>query len=255
MRKRTALALLALVVGSIAVSAADQADPRKALEEARKFAQEGKYAEALEKHVWFHENALKIRPSLAGVRLSFALSDWIQLGEKYPKARAKLVEIRDADARSLRGGELKFETFLDFASINEYLKATRLTYELFKELHQVYPNFAAQCYGVAREAVMSEADYKLCRSYLKEPKSEFKEIAAQREHLLAFAEKQSEPSKGRLSEAADRRFTQDVRHLIDVLVAVGQTTEAEEIQNNASSVLKTEVIVNARADAKKKFGK
>jgi hypothetical protein len=49
----------------------------QALVDARRLAQTGDYAGALEKHVWFHDNALAIRPGYYGVRLSFALADWV----------------------------------------------------------------------------------------------------------------------------------------------------------------------------------
>ena len=61
-------------------------DPRDILGEARDDREHGRYELALEKHVWFHENALTFRPSLAGVRLSYALDDWLQLAARYPPA-------------------------------------------------------------------------------------------------------------------------------------------------------------------------
>src|SRR5690349_21544262 len=71
-------------------------DPQQILNEARDDARAKHYEEALEKYVWFHEHALEYRPSMSGVRLSFALSDWVKLGESYPPALVKLREIRDA---------------------------------------------------------------------------------------------------------------------------------------------------------------
>jgi hypothetical protein len=70
-------------------------DPHKILDEAQDDARAGRYADALAKHVWFHENALKYEPSLAGVRLSFALGYWVAFGNSYPPALQKLKSIRD----------------------------------------------------------------------------------------------------------------------------------------------------------------
>src|SRR5689334_15054207 len=54
------------------------------LERARNARLAGKYEDALRDHLWFHEHALEEDPTLAGVRLSFALRDWIYLAEQFP---------------------------------------------------------------------------------------------------------------------------------------------------------------------------
>ncbi|RYD32658.1 MAG: hypothetical protein EOP86_15195 [Verrucomicrobiaceae bacterium] len=78
--------------------------PKQALEAARQFEMAVKYAEALERHEWFHENTLRIDPLMAGVRLSFALGDWVRLGKKYPPAMESLRRIRDLKTRAIRTG-------------------------------------------------------------------------------------------------------------------------------------------------------
>src|SRR5258708_507286 len=70
-------------------------DVQRALEDAERFQREGKYAQSLERHIWYHQNALKYAPAQSGVRLSFALSDWAELGKVYPKALAALRSTRD----------------------------------------------------------------------------------------------------------------------------------------------------------------
>ncbi|HKB15254.1 MAG TPA: hypothetical protein VKF62_04275, partial [Planctomycetota bacterium] len=59
----------------------------KVLDEAEALREQGKYEEALQKHIWIHEHSLEQDAAFVGVRLSYALSDWIELGAKYPKAR------------------------------------------------------------------------------------------------------------------------------------------------------------------------
>src|SRR5712691_4761867 len=53
-------------------------DPLQTLRDARDAARRGAHAEALEKYLWFHHHALEHRPSLTGVRLSYAISEWVQ---------------------------------------------------------------------------------------------------------------------------------------------------------------------------------
>src|SRR5262245_62591983 len=99
-----------------AAPAAGDPDPQQVLEEARDLAAQGRYEEALQKHLWFHENALKYDPDLSAVRLSFALGYWVELGEEYPKAREALVAIRDRGDQALRAGDRSFELFHEVAA-------------------------------------------------------------------------------------------------------------------------------------------
>jgi hypothetical protein len=89
-------------------------DPDKILNGAQDDAQAGRYADALAKHVWFHENALKYQPALYGVRLSFALSYWAQLGDAYPPALEKLKSIRDETAKKVRPSRSRTEDLRGF---------------------------------------------------------------------------------------------------------------------------------------------
>jgi len=60
---------------------------QKYLSDTQQMVREGRYQEALERFVWFHDHALEHEPSaMYGVRLSFALSYWKSLGDVYPPA-------------------------------------------------------------------------------------------------------------------------------------------------------------------------
>ena len=67
----------------ISKSATYEATMSEYLDYARKLHDEGRHQEALERYVWFHDNALDHAPSMYGVRLSFALSDWENLGKVF----------------------------------------------------------------------------------------------------------------------------------------------------------------------------
>jgi len=69
---------------------------QKYLSDTQQMVREGRYQEALERFVWFHDHALEHEPSaMYGVRLSFALSYWKSLGDVYPPAMTALVEMRN----------------------------------------------------------------------------------------------------------------------------------------------------------------
>jgi hypothetical protein len=213
------------------VHAADP-DPQAVLNEARSLAMHWKFEDALQKHIWFHENALKHHPSLTGVRLSFALGYWIELGEKYPKAREALVSVRDKDAKELMEGRGSFDLFHDVSAINDYLKEELTTITLFKFLHAKFPNLADQCYPVAEEHLAAMHEYELCSSYIHDSLKEFDEIREMRELNLKFA-KHGPPQ---LRDFAVKSFVERTCRLIEILVRADRKDEAEKIRERALAV-------------------
>lgn len=141
-------------------------DPNKILEQAKADAKAGRYEDALAKHVWFHLNALKYQPSLYGVRLSFALSDWAELGAVYPPALKRLKSIRDEADANIQADKASFNAFHDFTSINNYLKEDDKTKELFLWLDANNPSLAKKVYELAQPALIKAKEYHLCGKYL-----------------------------------------------------------------------------------------
>ncbi len=68
----------------------EQPDLMKIQQEASDMTRSNRYEESLERHVWYHNRFTANRPVCSlGVRNSFALSDWIELGRRYPKASGR----------------------------------------------------------------------------------------------------------------------------------------------------------------------
>jgi hypothetical protein len=227
------------------LGAADEPDPRKVLGEARTLARQGKYEEALQKHLWFHENALKHDQSQGGVRLSFALADWIELGKKYPKAREALVAIRDKDTKAISEGNGSFDLFHDVQSINQYLEEAPKTVELFKTLHDKQPALAKRCYHVAEEDLTARGEYPLCSSYIPDPLQKLDSIKEMRELNLELA-KEGNPQ---LKAYAEESFVEKTCRLINILVGAGRKQDAEKVRERALAVRDDPAIRQAVEDA------
>ena len=108
-------------------------------------ARHGRYDAALEKTLWYWDNAVKIQPSLSAVRRSFLLSDWLSLGESYPPALEKLKAIRDdLEDRILSNDQVRVcaDDFADFAVINQTLRQDVRTIQLFKKIEERSPQDA-----------------------------------------------------------------------------------------------------------------
>jgi serine/threonine protein kinase/uncharacterized RDD family membrane protein YckC len=211
---------------------AQQEATLKVLNEARTLAQQGKYEEALQKHLWFHENALKHMPALVGVRLSYALADWIKLGEKYPKAKGALVAIRDQNVKTISEGNGSFQLFHDVVAINSCLNEEPKTVELFKTLHEKQPDLAKACYHVSEKELAARREYQICISYIPDPLKRFDRIRKMRELNLKLAK----DNRPQLRDYAERSFVEETSRLIEILVGAGRKADAEKVQEQALAV-------------------
>lgn len=207
----------------------------EALREAQRFTSEGKYEEALQKHLWYHEHATELDPSQSGVRLSFALAYWMDLGKKYPKALDALKSVRDQGVARLLKGEGDWSLLYDVYSINRELGESQATVELFKKIHATNPSFAAEIYHGADRALVDAKEYALVSEYMQDPSEQ-----------LATALKLFELNR-KLMRAGDaeRRFTDTMVRLITVLKETGDRERALEIQAEALKVVDSPAIREA----------
>jgi hypothetical protein len=161
--------------------------------QARAHAAQGRPAEALELHRRYFAASRAI-PSLYGVRLSFALSDWAELAETFPPARQALREARRAAADRLLpstaptstapadtpssettpDGELPPEgtsgdAFAEVAAISEALAEASFAVDLFAELDATAPDTAADCAIAAHDLLVRQGRHDLARRYLTDP--------------------------------------------------------------------------------------
>ncbi|RYD22568.1 MAG: hypothetical protein EOP87_26925 [Verrucomicrobiaceae bacterium] len=218
---------------------------QKALDDAREFTKEGKYKEALERHIWFHDHALAKNPAYYGVRLSFALSDWIALGAKYPEALAALRKIRDDKTARLAGGEDNRPLFHDVESINGALGEPRATVELFRKLDAGRPVFAASVVDMAGETLVDAGEFALVKKYMGDPDKRFNTAKSDYDRGLEYAKTSRVPDAAR--GAHERIFSSEVVRIVSVLEKTGDKEKAAEIQKKALAVLDSPTIRDALA--------
>lgn len=215
-------------------------DPSKVLQEARSLAESGHFEEALLKHIWYHENAIRIQPSQLGVRLPFALQYWEELGEKYPEARSALIAIQERNRDTIVMGKCNFSLFQEIAGIDRHLGAQSRTVESFRSLRKIDPKLAEKCYGLAEEALVAQGAYTECLEYLVDPSLNLQRFVEFREELR---DRGSPHEFQKL--AADALFTERASRLVTILAKGGKTAEAEKIRNAALLTLDNETIRNA----------
>lgn len=234
---------IALLLLAIMCSCSAKDEAEEALNAARQLAAEGKYEQALEKQVWFHNHALETRPGYYGVRLSYALSDWIELGKKYPAALSKLKGIRDEKTSRLLAGEKDREIFHDVVSINDHLGESEATVELFKKLEVAHSDFAASVYELADEALVSAREYGLAKKYLGDPIARLESAKRNYEEGMEHAKTSRHGDASR--KAFERIFTGEIVRIITVLDKTGSPEAAREVQSKALAIFETPAIRGA----------
>lgn len=246
--KKTPVVQPKRIVASVKWSPPANPDPQQILNEAQSDAMSGRYEDALAKHVWFHENALKIRPSLYGVRLSFALGYWQQLGIVYPAAKDKLIEIRDEAVKRVSQGDDARAYFHDFESINDVLGDDDRTVRLFISLEKDQPKLAAEVFDIAQPALVRAGEFKVCGKYI-DPERDFHLFV--REHRVGM--QLAEDSQ--IGEAhigfAQQKFANEVSTLVALLVVCDRKAEAAEIAARAKEIRKDDGFAAELDDALK----
>lgn len=211
-----------------------------ALADARRLAADGDYAGALERHLWYHDHALESAPSHYGVRLSFALSDWHRLGEKYPPALDAFRRVRDEKTKRLAEGEEKRELFHDVASMNRTLSDHAATVALFRRLDEGYPAFASKVADIAGEALADRGEHALFRKHLGDPQEVLSAAKRSLELGLDYAKSSPDPESARA--ASERNFSKTVVRLVVTLRETGERETAARIRREALALVDSKTL-------------
>lgn len=255
---------------SPALAPGETADLQKILNTAKSLADEGSYEEALQRYLWYFDHS-RSDDTQRGVRLSFALSDWMNLAGHYPKAKQALIEIRDAEAQRFSDGGGYADLFHEVSAISSYLNDDKATARLFGTVEQKDPALAGQCYFWAQEALIQNGVYEKCLHYLGDPQAAFQQICSSRKQRQTFdirqAERQEQLTKRLQAMAqtnrafarvptlmapppfADENFVRETRQLFEILVGAGRKADAEKIQSQAMAILDDARLKSAVSDA------
>jgi RNA polymerase sigma factor (sigma-70 family) len=223
-------------------------DPQAILNEAQADTAAGRYREALAKHIWYRDNALRYQPSQVGVRNSFALSYWAELAGKYPPAREKLEAIRDQALAQVQDPSADVKTvlsaFITVVSIDNGLQATGKNVELFKWLDTHNPAAARRAYPVAERDLIEAREYTVCGRYLDAD-------ASYRRILNMYnVTKRARPASPELEQFAVKSFSNQSARLVAVLALNHQTEAAARVSGEAAKTIGTPEFATLLAEAR-----
>lgn len=221
-------------------------DPSQILDEARRDTMDGRYAEALAKHIWYHENALKFGPAQYGVRLSFALMYWADLAKVYPPAQVSMLEFCEQARSNVLGGVDAYHSFHEFSSFNDTLGESQATVDLFKTLDKEQPKLAAEIYRIAKDSLILADELHLCSKYT-DAKADYDDLLLKYQAGLEISK--DEQFGDRHLRYAEQSFTREVAKLIALLSISGRLEEAESIAKKAAEVLQSDEFDEALQEA------
>jgi hypothetical protein len=233
------------------------------------------YEAALQRCLAFH-NQWKTSASLISI-----LPDWVELGRRYPRARAALVAIRDGDVREFSQGRGFFALFQEISSINHYLDREDGTYELFNSFRDKDAGLSRQCYIVAQPLLVAHGDYQWCYDHMGDAQTRFDSLRQEFSWRLELQERHkatmekirkqiaevhqqrgfsnmSPPppdASGILKRSAEDSFIGKTRELIEILVATGHPDQAGKIRDQALRVLDDPRLKSAVDDATDRIGR
>jgi hypothetical protein len=205
-------------------------DPSTILSEAHADTRAGRFPDALAKHVWYHENAIKFDGAQTGVRRSFALAYWNELAERFPPARKKLEECRQESRKRVLANKKVFHDFADFASISKELEKDDETVKLFVALDAKDPQLAKQAYNSAEDALIAAKKYRLCGKYIDGDKAIGREIEKLEHYRQLANDQRFGPDITRHGEDAFRKRAPTI---VAILVKCGREEESSRVAEEA----------------------
>jgi hypothetical protein len=202
-------------------------------------ARTGRYEEALTYHIWFHKHALEVDPAFHGVRLSFALSAWFELGMNYPKAIEELRAIRNNSNQLLFDGLEDIDLFQAIVALNHKFGLSTETYILFKHISIVSPEFASRCARLAIPALMEARDFHLARRYIIDPDVMISKLASSFNDDIEYANKiVSAKAKVAMFDAHVHNYCETVSQILATLSETGEQDTAEILRRKAVQLVR-----------------
>jgi len=208
-------------------------NPSDVLTEARKAFEDKAYAIALEKYQWFFENAIKIRPSLYGVRLSYCLIEWAELSKEHPPAKDALIQLKEKSLK-LFHGNLSREHFHEYSSIAEYLGDSKEVFREFLRIHESDTKLAATLFPYVYEYCAEHAMWEICKKYWGDGKKQYESALHIFDHVVEFSKQRT----NEISETAFDSFKKETIWILTALKNANATNEYMDLLSTLESNLK-----------------
>jgi hypothetical protein len=181
--------------------------------------QEKRYEDALAKHLWFHEKS-KDYPALAGVRLSYALGQWLDLGKVHPPALEKMKSLRDQlEIDIAKDSKSDFVKLMDLFAFNRTLGDSKRNVAIFVSLDAQSSPLAKQAFILTFGTLVTHQEFKLAGKYLNSEDYYATALSNYQFHLK-FAADKPKANADRLLNYARESFINKTSTAVAVLVKI-----------------------------------
>lgn len=227
-----------ITIASAAWTPPDNASIETIYNELRTDFQEKRYEDALAKHLWFHEKS-KEYPALAGVRLSFALSQWLDLGKAYPPALEKMKSLRDQlEIDFTKDRKSDFLKLMDLFAFNRTLGDSKRNVAIFATLDAQSSPLAKQAFVLTFGTLVAHQEFNLAGKYL-DSDTYYANALRDYQFLQKFAANKPQANADRLLNHARESFSNKIATAVAVLVKNNRETEAKKMADAATKELAT----------------
>jgi hypothetical protein len=107
-------------------------------------------------------SALKYKEGHYGVRLSFALSSWLELANSYPPAMNAYRKVLERSSSRLLDGKDRWDLFHDVVSMNERIDRNADSLELFRRLMEINPKLGDSYVMGMMGLLLNDGDFETC---------------------------------------------------------------------------------------------
>lgn len=203
-------------------------DPGKVLTEAREAAKEKRYSTALEKYQWFFENSIEIKRSYYGVRLSYCLDEWAELGKEYPPAMKALIELKDRSLSDFKS-TLSRQSFHEYSSIAGYLDLQDEVLEQFMSLHKSNKQLAGNFFTFVYEHCAKKEMWGICREHLGNGQAQYEKALEMFDHMVGFSKTKADVGGESIYQEALEAIGRETLWILNMLHHEHATEEYELI--------------------------
>ena len=190
---------------------------------------EGAYDRSLNRYEWFFDNCLSIDQAYYGVRLSYVVEEWAELGRMYPAATDSLAaKLEDSLAALLQTPSV--ELYHDIVAISGYLDQPQIAVKAFRQLESTDPVIAKRAIHFGWELLFNAEEHTLLAAYIPSASDRYAEIL----QLLDHSVKAYDPDWGEdYLGWAHETFRNNTDMLVTTLRKTGRVAEANEIIGRA----------------------
>lgn len=212
-------------------------DPSEVLKEARYALKQKEYATALEKYQWFYDNSLKIKESFYGVRLSYCLADWAQLGKAYPPAMDALLIEKNKSLDSFKKTYSRV-SFHEYSSIAEYLDHQEEVFNQFLFLCESKKEITHNLFRFVYDYCANNHMWSICREYMGSGKEQYEESIETFDHIISVSKRQEGEASISLHQEAVECLQRDILRILNMLFSVKALDEYNSTLSRIEADLK-----------------